>query len=159
MAHHHGHQHHEEEQLLLRQQAIWQWRSAMQAEYERLYPIPLPDLAAEVMARGFGPGGRGYDDDAITVGGGSLTAGLTANDISEQFIPEFEFGWEERQGEDHNLREQIVKLVAEALQMLEHASLVRCQYHHGMSAFDWAATRYGRAMLDQGQVQAVLRGR
>ena len=144
---------------MARQQAIWQWRTVMQAEYERLYPLPLPDLAAEVMTRTFGPGGPGYDDAAITVAHESLYAGPTARKISELFVPDFDFGWDERGPEDHQLREQIVKLVAEALQVLEHASLVRCQMHHGMDTFDWAATRYGRAMLDQGQILAVLRGR
>jgi hypothetical protein len=157
MAHHHGH-HHEQEQLL-RQQAIWQWRTAMQAEYERLYPLPLPDLAAEVMARAFGPGGPGYDDDAITVAHASLQAGPTALKISELFVPDFDFGWDQPAQEDRILRERLVKLVAEGLQVLEHASLVRCQIHHEMGTFDWAATRYGRAVLDQGQVQAVLHGR
>jgi hypothetical protein len=158
VAHHHGHHHHEEEQML-RQQAIWQWRSAMQAEYERLYAMPLPDLAAEVMARGFGPGGPGYDDAAITVGYAQSGAGPTAHHIAEKFEPQFSFGWDERQAEDRNLDEQIERLVAEGLQILEHASLVRCQLHHEMSTFDWTATRYGRAMLEQGQIQAVLRGR
>jgi hypothetical protein len=158
MAHHHGHHHHEEEQML-RQQAIWQWRSAMQAEYERLYPMPLPDLAAEIMARAFGPGGPGYNDDAITVGHSTTDRGPTILGISEAFVPDFDFGWEERGPEDRILRERIVKLIAEGLQMLEHASLVRCQIHYEMDAFDYAATRYGRAMLEQGQIQAVLRGR
>jgi hypothetical protein len=158
MAHHHGH-HHEQEQML-RRQAILQWRQAMQAEYERLYAMSLPDLAAEVMARAFGSGGQnGYDDAAITVGYQNSGAGPTHYHISERFVPEFDFGWEERQGEDRILREQIERLVAEGLQVLEHASLVRCQIHHEMGAFDWTATRYGRAMLDQGQIQAVLRPR
>jgi hypothetical protein len=59
--------------------------------------------------------------------------------------------------EDRFLREQIIKLVAEGLQQLEHASLVRCQAHsEETGGFDWAATRRGRAALDRGQVQAIL---
>ena len=59
--------------------------------------------------------------------------------------------------EDGFLREQIIKLVAEGLQQLEHASLVRCQSHsEETGGFDWAATRRGRAALDRGQVQAIL---
>ncbi len=33
--------------------------AALQAEYERLDALPLPDLATEVMERGFGSGGPG----------------------------------------------------------------------------------------------------
>lgn len=156
MAHHHGH-HHQQDQML-RQQALWQWRTAMQAEYERLYAMPLPDLAAEVMARAFGPGGPGHNDAAITVAHDSNYTGPTVLAISELFVPDFNWGWEEQGPDDRNLREQIVKLVAEGLQVLEHASLVRCQIHHAMGTFDWAATRYGRAVLEQGQVQAVVQG-
>jgi hypothetical protein len=157
MAHHHGH--HKQEEQMARQQALWKWRNAMQAVYERLSVMPLPDLAAEVMAVAFGPGGPGYNDQAITVAHDNAYTGPTERQISELFAPDFNWGWEEQGPDDRNFREQIVKLVAEGLQVLEHASLVRCQIHHNMGTFDWAATRYGRAMLDQGQVQAVLRGR
>ena len=157
MAHHHGRDRQQEQ--MLRQQALWQWRGAMQAEYERLYALSLPDLAAEVMARAFGPGGPGYNDAAITVDHDSNYTGPTITDISELFVPDFNFGWEERGPDDRNLREQIKKLVAEGLQVLESALLVRCQTHHAMSSFDWAATRYGRAVLGQGQVQTVLRSK
>lgn len=45
-----------------------QWRGAMQAEFERLYSMPPTELAAEVVIRGFGPGGPGADDEAATPG-------------------------------------------------------------------------------------------
>jgi hypothetical protein len=77
MAHHHGHN---QQEQMLRQQQIWQWRTAMQAVYERLNAMPLADLAAEVMARAFGPGDPGYDDDAITVAHANRNAGPTGNE-------------------------------------------------------------------------------
>jgi hypothetical protein len=50
-------------------------------------------------------------------------------------------------------------LVAEGLQELEHASLVRCQVHTAMGTFDWAATRRGRAALQRGAVEQIMRAR
>jgi hypothetical protein len=61
--------------------------------------------------------------------------------------------------EDVQLRERITRLVAEGLQELEHASLVRCQVHTAMGSFDWAATRRGRAALERGAVEHIMRAR
>jgi hypothetical protein len=137
---------------------IVQWRQAAQAEYQRLYALPLPDLATEVMQKAFGPGGPGYDDDTITVAGYRTPQGPTVREISGLFVPFIRrIYYLPVENEDNFLREQVIKLVAEGLQQLEHASLVRCQTHsEETGGFDWAATRRGRAALDSGQVQAII---
>ena len=139
-----------------KQERIEQWRLATQVAYERLNALPLIELAAEVMIKGFGPGGPGADDDAITLGQANIHAGSTAQIISLELAPDRGFTFPLPTPEDHKLREQIAKLVAEGLQELEHASLVRCQMHTGMGNLDWAATRRGRAALERGEVQSVL---
>jgi hypothetical protein len=136
-----------------------QWRAAMQAETARLGALPLEELAIEVMIRGFGPGGPGADDNAISLGQANVGAGPTAGDISLQFVPDRGFSFPVPTPEDVQLRERITRLVAEGLQELEHASLVRCQLHTAMGAFDWAATRRGRAALERGAVEHIMRTR
>jgi len=139
-----------------KQEKIEQWRLAIQAEFERLSALPLIELAAEVMIRGFGPGGPGADDEAITLGQANADAGPTAELISFKFAPERGFTFPLPPPEDFKLRDRIAKLVAEGLQELEHASLVRCQMHTAMGYLDWAATWRGRAALERGEVQSIL---
>jgi hypothetical protein len=112
-----------------------QWRQAAQAEVARLSALPLAELAAEVMAQGFGPGSRGSDDDAITAGQANAGAGPTADGISYRFVPDRGFSSPLPAPEDYQLREQAVRLVAEGLQQLEHASLVRFQLHTSMGTW------------------------
>jgi hypothetical protein len=139
-----------------KQEKIEQWRLAMQAAYVRLDGLPLIGLAVEVMTRGFGPGGPGADDDRITLGQANINAGPTAERISFEFAPERGFTFPLPTPGDFELRARIARLVAEALQELEHASLVRCQMHTSMGYLDWAATRRGRAALERGEVQRIL---
>lgn len=138
-----------------KQELADQWRQTMRAEYDRLAGLSLTDLASEVMVKGFGPGGPGADDGAITLGQANIGAGPNAVDISAEFVPE-------RSGfpsdEDMQLRARLATLIAEGLQELEHASLVRCQMHTASGYFDWAATRRGRAALERNEVQALLKG-
>jgi len=135
-----------------------QWRQAAQAEVARLSGLPLAELATEVMARGFEPGSRGGDDDAITSGQANAGAGPTADGISYRFVPDRGFSSPLPAPEDYQLREQAIRLVAEGLQQLEHASLVRFQLHTSMGYLDWAATRRGWAALERGEVLSLLRG-
>jgi hypothetical protein len=142
-----------------KQQRTEQWRLAMQAELGRLSAMPIEELAIEVLIRGFGPGGPGADDDAISLGQANIGAGPDAGDISLRFVPERGFTFPVPTPEDVQLRERITRLVAEGLQELEHASLVRCQLHSAMGTFDWAATRRGRAALQRGAVEQIMRTR
>lgn len=140
-----------------KQQELEQWRLAARTELGRLGALPLADLATEVMTRGFGPGAPGADDQAITVGQQNANAGPTAMDISYQFVPDDEYPGSAP--EDTALRQQLARLVAEGLQQLEHASLVRCQLHTQMGSLDWTATRLGRAAIERGEVGQILRAR
>lgn len=147
---------HKDEEQQDKQKKIEEWRQAMQAEIERLNSLPLVELAAEVMVKGFGPGGPGVDDDAISLGQQNANAGPTANDISLEFVSDRGFAFPSPTPDDFNLRERLAKLVAEGLQQLEHASLVRVQMHTAMGQLDWAATRRGRAALEGNEVQSIL---
>src|SRR4051812_5515795 len=133
-----------------------QWRRATQAEFERLWALSPVDLATEVMVKGFGPDGPGADDDAIPLEQANFISGPTANDISYHFAPDWDSRSPALTSDDLMLRGRISKLVAEGLQELEHASLVRCQLHTDAGYLDWAATRRGRAALDRGEVQGIL---
>jgi hypothetical protein len=142
-----------------KQERTEQWRLAMRAELGRLSALPVEELAVEVMIRGFGPGGPGADDDAISLGQANIGAGPTAGDISLRFVPDRGFTFPVPTPEDVQLRDRMTMLVAEGLQELEHASLVRCQVHTAMGTFDWAATRRGRAALERGAVEHIMRTR
>jgi hypothetical protein len=136
-----------------KQARIAQWQQTANAELSRITALPLADLAAEVFTKGFGPGGPGADDDKISVGQANISAGPTASDITHLLVPD-------RPGfpspDDLALMGKMERIVAEALQALEHASLVRTQIHTAMGSFDFAATRKGRAALEQGTVQKLL---
>jgi hypothetical protein len=132
------------------------WRLALQAEFDRLGSLPLPELAAEVMTKGFGPDGPGADDEDVTVGEANINAGPTADQIAGEFVAPRGFTFPLPSDEDLKLRERIVRLVAEGLQELEHASLVRAQTHTSMGYLDYATTRRGRAALERGEVQGIL---
>ena len=109
-----------------KREMLAQWRVATQAEFERLN------------------------------GQANVNAGPTAQAISYAFAPERAFTFPVPTPEDVELRDRIAKLVAEGLQELEHASLVRCQMHTAMGYLDWTATRRGRAALERSEVQRLL---
>jgi hypothetical protein len=126
---------------------------AFQAEVDRLASLPLPQLASEVMTKGFGPGAPGDDpNDTVTVGGPNINAGTTIADVVGVLVEGFS-----TKGADQ-LVQRLRRLVAEALQALEHASLIRVQLHTEMGALDFAITRLGRAAVEQGAVDRILGG-
>jgi hypothetical protein len=130
---------------------------ALRAEFERLNALPIPQLAAEVMRKGFGPGGPGADDDNVTVGQQNANAGPDAYDIAYQFVS-YESQPFGSPSADEILYRHIVRLVAEGLQELEHASLVRAQMHTDSGSLDYATTRAGRAALTSGELETILGG-
>jgi hypothetical protein len=133
--------------------------ATLQAELDRLGSLSIEDLAAEVMVKGFGPGGPGQDDDHVTVGQQNANSGPDVYDIAHVFV---DYGGTYLYGTpspEEILWRGILKLVAEGLQELEHASLIRMQMHTSMGSFDYAATRRGRAALERGDVQQILAGR
>ncbi|MGH9096071.1 MAG: hypothetical protein ACRDWB_01460, partial [Acidimicrobiales bacterium] len=101
-------------------------------------------------AKGFGPAGQGADkDNTVTVGGPNINAGVTVGAIAPDFVP----------GDaDEELRIRRDRLVAEGMQALEHASLVRSQLHTAMGGLDYTATRLGRAVLESNSVAQVVGG-
>ena len=130
---------------------IWAGKKAdnagLNVEVQRLGTLTLHQLGAEVMAKGFGPGGPGdggYTDMA---------------DIAGAFTQPY-------QGRDYDQAadEQLCEMVAEGIQVLEHACLVRPVFHgqggdHSVHYdLGWSATRLGRAALERGAVERVLGG-
>ena len=116
---------------------------ALHAEVERLGALSLRDLAAEVMVKGFGPGGPAADGPVhiqnIAGAFSPVTSMLTA-----------------RSGGDS---QALASIVAEGVQVLEHTCLVRWIFSGGDTAeLYWCKTRYGQEVLDQHAVERVLGG-
>jgi hypothetical protein len=121
------------------------------SEVQRLGALPLNDLAAEVMMKGFGPGGPGEDpDNQVSVAGANIASGTEVSDIARIYDPK------NRAAEPDAL--QLRRLIAEGVQVLEHAGLVRTQMHTAQNGLDYALTRKGRAAIASGTVEAALGG-
>jgi len=124
----------------------------LEAEIERLDQLPLPALAAEVMAKAFGPGAEWEDpEEEVTVGGPTARAGATVAEIATETAPE---GSTKVADERTWLRLQ--RLIAEAVQVLEHAALIRPQVHLAIEGLDYTPTRLGRTVLAAGAVAEVV---
>jgi hypothetical protein len=133
-------------------------RSAEAAELavavERLDQMPLSALATEVMVRAFGPGAAWEDpEEEVTVGGPTARAGATVTGISAAMIPD-----ELAKSADERTWLRLQRLVAEAVQVLEHGELIRGQLHTGMTDLDYTPTRLGRTVLAAGAVAEVVGG-
>lgn len=127
---------------------------ALEAEIERLDQLPLPMLAAEVMGKAFGPGAEWEDpEEEVTVGGPNDGAGATVEMIATAMAPDGS-----TRAVDDRARLRLRRLVAEAMQALEHASLIRAQMHSAMGGFDYTPTRLGRTVLAAGAVAEVVGG-
>ncbi len=132
----------------------------MKAELDRLSSLSLPQLAAEVMVRVFGPGGPGADEEDVQVGQANIHAGPDLYEISRLFEADRGFSLTFPPTDDlGKLLERIRRLVAEGLQELEHASLIRVQMHTAMGCLDYATTRRGRAALEGSEVEQILTAR
>jgi hypothetical protein len=126
--------------------------SALDAEIERLDRLPLPTLAAEVMAKAFGPGAECEDpEEEVTVGGPNVDAGATVAGIAATMAP-----GGSTKGADERTRLRLQRLVAEGVQALEQAALVRAQMHTAMDSLDYTPTRLGRKVLAAGAVARVV---
>jgi hypothetical protein len=126
----------------------------LEAEIDRLDRLPLPALAAEVMANAFGPGAEWEDpEEEVTVGGPSIAAGATVSAIATALAPEGS-----TKGADEGTRLRLQRLAAEAVQALEHAALIRPQMHTEMGGLDYTPTRLGRKVLAAGAVAEVVGG-
>ena len=127
---------------------------ALEAEIERLDQLPLPALAAEVMGKAFGPGAEWEDpEEEVTIGGPNVGAGATVAGIATEMAP-----GGSTKGADERTRLRLQRLIAEGVQALEHAALVRPQMHTAMNSLDYTPTRLGRKALAAGAVEQVLDG-
>jgi hypothetical protein len=125
--------------------------SVLQAEGDRLEALSMSQLATEVMAKAFRPDGPGADR-RVTVDGPPIGAGPTVSAIVSRFVGSDK--WDQAKREDS--WERLKRLIAEGLQTLEHASLIRAQNHSGM--LNYALTRSGQAALEQRTVERILGG-
>jgi hypothetical protein len=126
----------------------------LEAAVERLDQMPLPALAAEVMAKAFGPGAEWEDpEEEVTVAGPEAGAGATVEGIAAAMAPAGS-----TRGADERTRLRLQRLVAEAVQVLEHAELIRAQMHIGANGLDHTPTRLGRTVLAAGAVADVVAG-
>ncbi len=133
--------------------------AAVVSEADRLEALPMIELAAEVMKAAFGPGGPGAGDDntvtvggTVTVSGAPLGRGLLLNQIAGAF---------DREGSDMTQSRRLQRLVAEGVQLLENAALVRPVVGGpagGGANFSYALTRLGRRGLQHDAVEHILRG-
>ena len=121
--------------------------AALRAEVERLEALPMAQLAAEVMARGFGPGG--YLPSIVGRKPDALVAAYVS-DIAQMFEPEG--------ARDADLYNRLCAVVGEGLQALEHESLIWARSLSESSGVSYAPTRRGRAALDADAVEQTLRG-
>ncbi len=127
---------------------------ALEVEIERLDRLTLAALAAEVMGKAFGPGADWEDpEEEVTVGGPNVGAGATVEGIATAMAPDGS-----TRSVDDRTRLRLQRLVAEGVQALEHASLVRAQLHTAMGELDYTPTRLGRKVLAAGAVAEVVGG-
>jgi hypothetical protein len=115
----------------------------LRAELERISAMPLPALAAEAMVKGFGPGTKGAEGPT---GMGTIAGAFNPAMISV--------------GIDQNALDVMYGVTAEAVQVLEHAGLVRSDIGGGGSVYGiiWSATRLGKQALEQNAVERMLAG-
>jgi hypothetical protein len=126
----------------------------LEEEIERLDRLPLPALAAEVMGKAFGQGAEWEDpEEEVTIGGPADGAGATVVAIATTVAP-----GGSTKGADERTRLRLQRLVAEGVQALEHAALIRPQGHTGIGALDYTPTRLGRKVLAAGAVAQVVGG-
>jgi hypothetical protein len=125
--------------------------SVLRAAGDRLEALSISQLATEVMAKAFGPDGPPADR-RVTVDGAPIGAGPTVSAIVSRFVGSDK--WDQAKREDS--WERLKRLIAEGLQTLEHAALIRAQNHSGM--LNYALTRSGQAALEQHTVERILGG-
>jgi hypothetical protein len=113
------------------------------AEFQRLDALALPDLAAEVMVRGFGPGSPG----------GRATTGIPGITTVEDILAAIAPGANRL---DMTAYRQIYDVIGEGVQVLEHAGLLRGTVLNNVGGRYVTTTRLGRAALDRDEVRSVL---
>jgi hypothetical protein len=113
-------------------------------ETRRLDALTLAQLATEVMTRAF--------TAEYTPGTGMIGLG----GIADYFLPDYGAprSGDTTSPEEHTLSD----LLAEGVQLLEHARLVRPRFGYGggLAGYGWVTTRLGRWALASGNVQSTV---
>jgi hypothetical protein len=115
---------------------------ALEAAVARLSPLPVPQLAAEVMAL--------LKPDAPD----AMPRMISAPQVALEFAPDSNM----LLGLADNLNRQLQHLILEALQALEHASLVCLHFEaRGIGHLGYLPTRRGLAALWYGTIEESVR--
>jgi len=115
----------------------------IQARFDQLEPLDIPDLANAVMLAAFGPDSPNHGTPIALV-------------FVQQAVSESESVF----GIDLELRHRLDELTQEGLQALEHAGLVVWTFSGGDQAgMSWRPTRAGRAAITAGSVTDAVRAR
>ena len=129
----------------------------LRAAVDRLNPLPLATLAAEVMSKAF-TGEPGKDDEPPWVD--PFGQGPSAYEVANWlYLPR-----DQELDTAQPLGLVLYGLVSEALQALEHASLVRSMLRFGFQGrladahMTYVITRYGVSARDAGSIERVLSG-
>ena len=93
----------------------------------------------------------------MTVSGPNADAGPGAPTIAHEFV-RYEPKPLGPLTPDEQLWRRLTRIVAEGLQALEHAGLVRAQMHTSSNGLDYTTTRAGRRALESGDVERLLGG-
>lgn len=124
----------------------------LEAAIRRLDGLSIPALAAEVMTSAFGRGANSEDPgEEVTVGGANIGSGATVDSVAYGMAP-----GRTLDGFDPLLRLRFERLVAEGIQALEHASLLRAQMHTHMKGLDYTPTRLGRKAVADGTIEEKI---
>ena len=119
--------------------------AAFRAEVERLEALPMAQLAAEVMVKGFGP--DGYLPGFVRREPYAVAAVYIRN-VAKMFEPEG--------ARDAGLYNRLAEVVGEGLQVLEHQSLIWARSVGEGFGVGYAPTRRGRAALEANAVEQAL---
>jgi hypothetical protein len=124
--------------------------ASIDAEIQRVGSLTLPRLGTEIKLRAFGaegPGGPGKPGTLEAPELPEVRVGLA--DIAREFAPAYA-----NDAVSTEQRTRLDRILAEGLQLLEHAALVRIGWRGGVD--DYTATRLGRATMARGEVERVL---
>jgi hypothetical protein len=128
--------------------------AVLESEIQRIADLPLAQLAVEVMVKAFGPDGPGAPGRPGTLEdlGSSTAERLGLDEIARTCSP----AWTGH-GVDAARARRFSYLIAEGLQLLENASLIRVSWQDGQAHY--LATRRGRSALAQNEIESALAGR
>ncbi len=131
---------------------------ALQAAVDRLSAMPLEALAVDVMARAFT--GQPASDPDDPPWPDPFGRGPSPYEVTNWlYLPR-----DQELDADQPLGATLYALVSEALQLLEHASLLRVHLEFGFQGrladahLTYVLTRYGASVRDAGTVERALGG-